>query len=180
MLVRDQVERLLVHRAVGEGLVAVGPVLPPAEGVERARRRSASTRSSPFLSSRAIVLLELPTGPCRSRTRALGAVAVGGALEDVDEIHQRPLQPEDGVLAVVVGVLEELVADELLLVDDDLLGPRDSGSCRRAAGTPSGSPRGRAGRCRGSRRSCRTSASSDSPPGSGGWRSSRSDPIRWT
>ncbi len=34
MLLGDQVERLLVHRAVGEGILAVGARLPPAEAVE--------------------------------------------------------------------------------------------------------------------------------------------------
>ena len=46
----------------------------------------------------------------------LGAVALGGRLEDVDQLHQRPVEAEDGV-AVLVGELgEELVAGDLLLV----------------------------------------------------------------
>ncbi len=52
----------------------------------------------------------------------LGSIAVGGALEDVDEIDQGPFQAEDGVLAVIFRILEELVAEHLLLVDHDLLG----------------------------------------------------------
>ena len=68
------------------------------------------------------MLLELPTGPCKQEHAPLGPVALRGALEDVDQAHQGPLEAEDGVLALEVEVLEELVADVLLLVDDDLFG----------------------------------------------------------
>ena len=37
----------------------------------------------------------------------LGAVALGGALEDVDQLHQRAVEAEDRVLAAVVAVVEE-------------------------------------------------------------------------
>jgi hypothetical protein len=52
----------------------------------------------------------------------LGAVAQRGALEHVDQIHQRLLEAEDRIVPVVDRIVEELVANELLLVDDDLLG----------------------------------------------------------
>jgi hypothetical protein len=53
---------------------------------------------------------------------ALGAVALGRRLEGVDQLHQRPIQTEDGV-AVLGGVLgEEPVANDLLLVLEHLLG----------------------------------------------------------
>ena len=35
MLTRDQVQRLLVHRAVGKDRLAVEPVVSPTEGVDR-------------------------------------------------------------------------------------------------------------------------------------------------
>jgi hypothetical protein len=53
----------------------------------------------------------------------LGPVALGRRLEDVHEAHQRDVEAEDGVRAAVLLVLEEVVADELLLVVDVLLGP---------------------------------------------------------
>jgi hypothetical protein len=52
----------------------------------------------------------------------LRAVALGRGLEHVDQPHERDVEPEDGVLAVVELVLEEVVADELLLGVGVLLG----------------------------------------------------------
>ena len=52
----------------------------------------------------------------------LGSVAVGGTHQDVDQIHQGSFQAEDGVLAVIFRVLEELVAERLFFVDHDLFG----------------------------------------------------------
>jgi hypothetical protein len=52
----------------------------------------------------------------------LGAVAQGGTLERVDQLHQRAVQPVDGV-AVAGGELgEELEAAHLVLVLVDVLG----------------------------------------------------------
>jgi hypothetical protein len=48
----------------------------------------------------------------------LGAVAHRRALEHVDQAHQRDVEAEDRVLAVVDGVVEEVVVDDLLLVVD--------------------------------------------------------------
>ena len=69
---------------------------------------------------------------------ALGAVAQGGALERVDQLHQRPVEAVDAV-AVPGGELgEELEAGDLLLVLVHVLGAVRRGSCRTAAGTRSG------------------------------------------
>ena len=121
MLVRNQVQRLLVHRALGDRLLAVGSDLLPAEAEE-----------PPFLGARVALqpLLEQPRDralgaadrPVQEQHTPLGAVAVGGALEDVDQVDHRPFQAIDRILAGVVGILEELVAEPLLLVDDDLFG----------------------------------------------------------
>src|SRR6185369_4254185 len=54
---------------------------------------------------------------------AFGAVAFGRALEHVHETHERDVEAEDGVAPAVVLVLEEVVADEPLLVVDVLFLP---------------------------------------------------------
>jgi CrcB protein len=51
-----------------------------------------------------------------------GPVALGGGFEHVNEAHQRDVEAEDGVLSPVDLVLEEVVADQLLLVVDVLFG----------------------------------------------------------
>src|SRR6266568_4019061 len=43
----------------------------------------------------------------------LGAVALGRALQHVDQAHERDVQAVDRVLAAVVLVLEEVVANQL-------------------------------------------------------------------
>ena len=93
---------------------------------------------------------------------------------------ERLVEAEDGVLAAVSRVVEELVADDLLLVDDDLLGPVAEDHVVEPLVGGAGDLGVARGRYRGSRRRCRASASSGNPPGSGGWRSWRSDPILWT
>ena len=65
VLLRDELQRLVVHRALDPG--AVGAL--PGEGEEHARRRSGEYSSRPRFSSRAMVLLAEPTGPCSSSTR---------------------------------------------------------------------------------------------------------------
>ena len=121
MLLRDQVQRLLVHRAVGEDLLAVGAFLLPAEAVE-ASLVDARIALQPLLEQPRQRALGAADRPVQEQDAPLRSVAVGGALEDVDQVDQGPFQAEDGVLAVVFRVLEELVADQLLLVDHDLLG----------------------------------------------------------
>jgi len=66
--------------------------------------------------------LGAPHGAVQEEHAPLGPVALRRALEDVDQAHQGLLEAEDGVLAIEGQVLEELEADVLLLVDDDLLG----------------------------------------------------------
>ena len=65
------------------------------------------------------MLLELPTGPWSSKTRRSVPYRLRGALEDVDQVHQGPVQAEDGVLTVQADrVVEEPIADVLILVDE--------------------------------------------------------------
>jgi len=52
----------------------------------------------------------------------LGPVAFGCRLEHVHQAHQRDVEPEHGVLAVINLVAEEVVPNQLLLVVDVLLG----------------------------------------------------------
>ena len=45
----------------------------------------------------------------------VGAVAVGGGLEEIHELHERAIEAEDGVSALIDGVGEEPVADVVVL-----------------------------------------------------------------
>ncbi len=74
------------------------------------------------MSSRVIVLLELPTGPCSKQHATLGAVTMRGALEDVDQVQERPVEAEDRILTAGVGIVEEFVTDALILINDNLFG----------------------------------------------------------
>ena len=65
-----------------------------------------------------MVLLVLPTGPCSNSTRR-SMPYLGRALKDVDDLHQGAREAEDGVAAVVVGVIEEPVADQAVLASLD-------------------------------------------------------------
>ena len=118
---RDEVERLLVHRAVDERVGAVEPLLAPAVGVERPLV-GPRVVLQPLLQQADDRALGAADRPVEQEHAALGPVAVGGALEDVDQVHQRPFEAEDGVLPAFDRVVEELVAGQLLLVDDDLVG----------------------------------------------------------
>src|SRR5262249_27547967 len=53
----------------------------------------------------------------------LRAVPLGGRLEDMHQTHERDVEAEDAVGAAARLVLEEVVADELLLVVGVLLDP---------------------------------------------------------
>ena len=124
------------HRNV---LVPAGDVLQlrrqhPVEGVERALGRARVVLEA--------LLQQAGDGALGAAHRAvqqehapLGAVALGRALEDVDQPHERDVEAEDGVAPAVRARREEAVADEPLLVVDVLLLPVATGSCRRAAGT---------------------------------------------
>ncbi len=120
---RDQAQRLLVHRALerrrpaGHARQLLGQ--HPVVGVERAFRR-------------ARVLLHAALDEARDRRlraadravqqdhAALGAVALGRAVQHADQPHERDVEPEDRVAAAVLLVLEEVVADQPLLVVDVL------------------------------------------------------------
>jgi hypothetical protein len=54
---------------------------------------------------------------------ALGAVALGRAVQHADQPHERDVEAEDGVAPAVLFVLEEVVADQPLLVVDVLFLP---------------------------------------------------------
>ncbi len=49
-----------------------------------------------------------------------GAICLRGALEDVDQLHQRNVEAIDGVAPAIRLVVEEVVADQPLLVVDVL------------------------------------------------------------
>ena len=117
----DQVERLLVHRAVDEGVGAIEPFLAPAVGIERPVV-GLGVVLQPFFEQAGDGALGRADRPVQEQNPALGSVPVRGALEDVDEVVQGPVEPEDRVLAPVRRVVEEVVMDHLLLVDENLLG----------------------------------------------------------
>ena len=94
----------------------------PVVGVERALGRARVLLHAP--------LEQAGDGALRAADRAvqqdhapLGAVALGRALEHVHQPHQRDVEAEDGVAAAVLLVLEEVVADQPLLVVDVLFLP---------------------------------------------------------
>src|SRR5262249_34291647 len=51
----------------------------------------------------------------------LGAVALSGALEEIDQPHQRDLETKDGVVLIERRVAKELVANQALLGIYELL-----------------------------------------------------------
>ena len=51
----------------------------------------------PFFSRRAMVRLGGADGAVQQDDALLGAVALGRGLEDVDQLHQRDVEAEDGV-----------------------------------------------------------------------------------
>ena len=147
-----------------------GPGSAPAEAVE-ARLVVPRIPLQPLLQQPGQRALGAADRPVQQQDAPLRPVAVGGAHEDVDQVDQGPFQAEDGVLALVVRVLEELVADQLLLVDDDLLGPVARDHVVDPLVGRAGHLRIAAGRRRDIRRTSRSSASSGSRPGSGDRRS---------
>ena len=125
----DPVER--VERAVGRARVLLDALLEEAR--DRALRRA--------------------DRPVEEDDALLRPVPLGRGLEDVDEAHQRDVEAEDRVRAAVLLVLEEVVADELLLVVDVLLGPVADDHVVERAGTRCASPAAFRGRSRGTPRS---------------------------
>ncbi len=116
----NQMQRFLVHRAIGVSIRAVEPFLTPAEGVERAFV-GFGVRFQAFLQEPRDGAFGAADGAVQEQDAALGAVALRGAHQDVDEVLEGFLQAEDRVLAVVDGILEELVARQFFLVDGDLV-----------------------------------------------------------
>ncbi len=53
----------------------------------------------------------------------LGAVAVGRAFQNVDQVRKSALEAEDRVFPAVVGVVKKAVPSDLVLVHDNLFGP---------------------------------------------------------
>ncbi len=126
-LLRDQLERLLVHRA-GHGLVVDVALEHPRRATQRAEPlpHPGEGIEGPLRSARVVLepLLEQPAdGRLRGADRAvqqqdtpLGAVAQRGGLEYLHELHQRQIQTVDRILPAPNGVVEEVVVDDLLLV----------------------------------------------------------------
>ena len=108
----------------GEHLVPAGDVRQllrhvPLVGVERALGRARVLLEA--------LLEQARDGRLRRADRAvqqddalLGAVALRRRLEDVDQLHERDVEAVDRVAPAVLLVLEEVVADQLLLVVDVL------------------------------------------------------------
>ncbi len=122
-VLRHEVQRLLVHGA-GHDLPAALPVETgalhvPGEGVERSVR-GLGIGLEPLLEEAGDGGLGGSHRAVEQDDALLRPVALGGALEDVDELHEGDVEPVDGVLAAELGVGEEVVADEPLLVVDVL------------------------------------------------------------
>ncbi len=116
---RDEAQRLLVHRALEVRALRAGHAdvveVGPVEGVERAVRR-ARVVLDPLLQQARDRGLRRADGAVKEDDALLRPVAFGGGLEDVDEAHQGDVEPVDRVGSAVLLVLEEVVANELLLV----------------------------------------------------------------
>ena len=110
----EEVQRLLIHRAPMDRLGVFGIfVVDPAERVE-----------GPVVGGR-IALQALFHQPgdralaaahrtVQQQHAALDAIAGRSAFERVDQVMQGPVQPEYGIFAVVVGIVEEAVVEVLL------------------------------------------------------------------
>src|SRR5271157_6048924 len=108
-----------MHRALGDRLLTVGSELLPAEA-EKSPRLDARVALQPLLDQPRNGALRASYRPVQEQHTPLGAVAVRGALEDVDQVDHRPFQAINRIFAGVVGILEKLVPQQLLLVDSDL------------------------------------------------------------
>jgi hypothetical protein len=113
---RDQVEGLFVHRAHDQ-VFALVEVAHPAEGVQGARV-GARVRLEPLLQETGDGAFRRPDGTVEEDDPTLRPVALRGALEDVDQLHQGNVEPVDRVLAGVRHVVEEVVVHDLLPVVD--------------------------------------------------------------
>ncbi len=104
----NQVQGLLMHRT-GEqlrGLVAAFPArLAVQHPQPRDRRLGRSDRT------------------VKQQDALLRSVPLGGGLEDVDQLHQRNIEAEDGVDPAVLLIVEEVVVGDFLLVLEVLARP---------------------------------------------------------
>ena len=111
---RKEVQRLLVHRAPVNGLGILRIVfVDPAERVERAvvGGRIALQALLQQAGDRALAAADRAV---QQQHAAFDAVAGRGALERVHQVVERAVEAEDGVAAVVVGIVEEAVVGVLL------------------------------------------------------------------
>jgi hypothetical protein len=53
----------------------------------------------------------------------LGAVALGRALKDIDQLHQRDFEAKNSIEPILHGVVEEVVMHDLLFEVDGLVAP---------------------------------------------------------
>ena len=105
----NEVERLLVHGAPLHRLVAAGgEVGAPAVGIEGALLL-VRVDLEPLLQQPGDGGLGGAHRAVQEQDALLRAVAVGRGLDVVDEPHERSVEPEDGVAAVVDGIVEEPV-----------------------------------------------------------------------
>jgi hypothetical protein len=123
---RNETQRLLVHRRLElVGTAAREPrfaEVHPLEGVERALGR-ARIRFEPLFQEARDRRLTRTDRAVQKDDAAFRTIALRRGLEHVHEPHQRNVETEDRVFAVVDFVAEEVVANELLLVVDVLFRP---------------------------------------------------------
>jgi hypothetical protein len=93
----------------------------PGEGVERAVFQRGIVFQA-FLEQAGDGAFRGPHRPVEQQDALLGAVAVSGGAEEIDQVHQRLVQPEDGVGAVVDRVGEEMIAHVVLAANRVALG----------------------------------------------------------
>jgi hypothetical protein len=123
---RDQHERLFVHRALelvraagfagsGRGCADFAVLIEePGEGVERAIGGARVVLDALLEEARDSGLAGAD-GAVEEEDALVGAVALCGGAHEVHELHQGHVEAEDGVGALVEGIREEVVADDVLL-----------------------------------------------------------------
>src|SRR5712691_786665 len=115
-LERDEVQRVLVHRAPVHGIGSAGAeVGPPPVGVESAFG-GVRVDLQALLEQSGDRRLGRADRAVQEQDALLGPVAEGGRLDVVDEPHQGSVEAEDRVSAVVDGVVEEPVVDVALVM----------------------------------------------------------------
>ncbi len=124
-VLRDEAQGLLVHRTQ-HGVLLRGdadlPKVDPRERVQRAVGRAAVVLE-PLLQQPRDGGLGGADRTVQQDHPLLRSVALGRGLEHVHQTHQRDVEAEDGVCPLPDLVAEEVVANELLLAVDVLLGP---------------------------------------------------------